>query len=72
MYEVVVARCAARTLRLALDDLADTLVDTPSGDVSVAVRDQSRLVAAIDRIHGLGLVIEHIDHVEDRREEGRT
>jgi peptidyl-tRNA hydrolase len=68
VYEVVVARGAERTLRLSLDDLVDTWVSESSGRVTLEIVDQARLVAAIDRLHALGLVIEHVDHVADRTE----
>lgn len=70
MYEVVVGGCAERTLRLRLDDLVDTWSTDTTGRVTLGILDQARLVAVIDRLHALGIVIEHVEHVTPANRRG--
>jgi hypothetical protein len=64
VYELVVVGCAERTLRVALEDLVDEQPHAGvGGSLAVRVTDQARLVAAIERLHDLGVVIENVHHV---------
>jgi hypothetical protein len=64
VYELVVVGCAERTLRVALEDLVDEQPHSGvGGSLAVRVTDQARLVAAIERLHDLGVVIENVHHV---------
>jgi hypothetical protein len=62
VYEVVVTGCAERTVRLALEDLVDAWDASDDGRLALEIVDQSRLLVVIDRLHDLGLVIEHVQH----------
>ena len=64
LYELVVVGCAERTLRVALEDLVEERPHAGAGgSLAVRVTDQARLVAAIERLHDLGVVIENVHHV---------
>lgn len=66
MYEIVIAGRATRTVRIALDDLVEDWRDDAAGESCSAILvDQSRLLAAIEQLHDLGVVVEQIRHRDD-------
>ena len=61
MYEIVVVGRAERTLRIALDGLIDEWCQgSEPAMLRLVIDDQSRMVAVIDRLHGLGISIDHV------------
>ena len=59
MYEVVVSGCVERTLHATLDDLEVRWMADPDSH-TMAVVDQSQLVAVVSRLNDVGIVIEQV------------
>lgn len=59
MYEVVVSGCVERTLHATLDGL-DVSWTGDLGTHTMAIVDQSQLVAVVARLNEVGIVIEQV------------
>lgn len=64
MYEIVFVGCVGRTVRVALDDLADEWCEA-SGALVLRVTDQARLVALINQMHDLSMTVEQVRRCDD-------
>ncbi len=63
-YEIVVAGRAEGALRAALSDLVGALaIRAEPGGLTLWIRDQSALVAVLNRLHDLSITIERVKHV---------
>ncbi len=62
-YRVVVSGRLPSAAERLLPDLGATLLDAPGPASTIEVGDQSALVGLVARMHGLGVVIEHVAQV---------
>ena len=63
-YEIVVAGRAEGALRAALSDLVGALsIRSEPAGLTLWIRDQSALVAVMNRLHDLSITIERVRHV---------
>ena len=60
-YRVVVAGRLPEVAARMLADLGARVVDEPGSASTLEVADQAALVGVVNRVHGLGMVIEHVD-----------
>ncbi len=64
MYKLIGGGCAERTWRTALEDLGVDCGTGPGlGTFVVTIGDQSGLIAVVERLHELGITIEHVEKV---------
>lgn len=63
-YRVVVSGPLPTAAERLLPDLGATLLDAHDAESTIEVGDQSALVGLVARMHGLGVVIEHVDTVD--------
>ncbi len=63
-YRLVVSGRLPSAAERMLHDLGATLLDRPGPDSTIEVADQSALVGLVARMHGLGIVIAHVDQVD--------
>ncbi len=63
-YRVVVSGRLPSVAERLLPDLGATLLDRDGPASTIEVADQSALVGLVARMHGLGIVIEHVDQVD--------
>lgn len=64
VYRVVVAGRLPDAVARLLSDLGADPVDVVGPCSAVEVVDQAALIVLIDRMHSLGLTIDHVDRIE--------
>jgi hypothetical protein len=62
-YRLVVSGRLPSAAERLLPDVGATVVDEAGPATMIEVADQSALVGLLARMHGLGIVIEHVDQV---------
>lgn len=70
-YSIVVRGEVSRALRSVLaDEIGSEAIDVGTGSLVVSLPDQSALVAAVSRLHELGLSVHQVRSHDDSPDQG--